>query len=174
MSVGIFVERALALDQASRDISRHRLHDVWNVVRLGEDMTAEAAVVKKAIATLVASHGDMGDRVDPQARRLAAADAAIEQIDLARNFSKQRIERFVQELKARHFGIAQIDDDAGALGRLDARLMDRVLQQAIGVAGGFRRRVGLAFTSPHLPSVPRTKQHARKDNQARKKTATIR
>ena len=124
----IFFKRALALDQAARNISRHRLHDVCNVVRFREHMPAEAAVVKKAIASLVASHRDMGDSVDPQSRRLAAADTAIEQIDLARNFRKQRIKRFVEEFEPRHLGIAQIDDDAHALGRVDARLMHRLLQ----------------------------------------------
>ena len=48
---------------------------------------------------------------------------------LGRNFLEQRIERFVQELKPRHFGVAQIDDDAGALGGLDARLIHRLFQR---------------------------------------------
>ena len=91
-------------------------------MRLGEDAAADPGVVQEAVQALVAAHGDMGDGVDPQPRRVAAAQAAVEQIDLRRNFGEQRIERFVQQFEARHLGVAQIDDDAGALGRLDARL----------------------------------------------------
>ncbi len=67
--------------------------------------------------------------------------------------AEQRIERLVQQFKPCHFGIAQIDDDAGALGRLDARLMDRVLQRRR--LGGFRHSLGLALSSPHRRYVPR-------------------
>ena len=64
-------------------------------------LAAEAGVVQEAVGPLVAAHGDMGDGVDPQPRRVAAAHAAIEQIDLGRNFGKQRIERLVQQFEAR-------------------------------------------------------------------------
>ena len=42
-------------------------------------------------------------------------------------FGEQRIERLVEQLEPRHFGVAQVDHDAGAFGRLDARLMHRFL-----------------------------------------------
>ena len=70
----------------------------------------------------------MGDHVDPQPRRFALADAAIEQIDLFGNLREQRIERLVENFEPRHFGIAQIDDDAGAIGGLDPRLAQRIAQ----------------------------------------------
>ena len=47
----------------------------------------------------------MGDGVDPQPRRLAPADAAVEQVDLGGDFREHRIERLVDELEARHLGV---------------------------------------------------------------------
>ena len=70
----------------------------------------------------------MGHHVDPQPRRLALADAAIEQIDLFGDLRKQRIERLVEDFEPRDFGVAQIDDDAGAIGGLDPRLPQRIAQ----------------------------------------------
>ena len=70
----------------------------------------------------------MGDNVDPQARRLALADAAIEQIDLARDLIEQRIERVVENLQPRHLGIAQIDHHPGAVCGLDPGLSQRLAQ----------------------------------------------
>ena len=70
----------------------------------------------------------MRDHVDPQPRRFALADAAIEQIDLIGHLRKQRIERLVQDLEPRHLGIAQVDHDAGAIGSLDPRLPQCVAQ----------------------------------------------
>ena len=66
------------------------------------------------------------------------------------DFLEQRIERLVEQFEPRHFGIAQIDDDAGALRRLDARLAHRVAQphrgatQEDGVLG-----VCVALTLPN-------------------------
>jgi hypothetical protein len=42
----------------------------------------------------------MGDGIDPQARRLSPADAAIEQVYLSGDFLEQRVERLVQQLRA--------------------------------------------------------------------------
>ncbi len=117
---------------------------------LREHMPADAAVVQEAVAALVAAHGDMRHRVDPQPRRLAATDAAIEQIDVGRNFREQRIERLVQQLEPRHFGVAQVDDNAGALGGLDARLVHRLVAAATA-ARRLCRRVGFPLTTPHGP-----------------------
>ena len=79
----------------------------------------------------------MGDDVDPQPRRIALADAAIEQIDLGRDLREQRIERLVENLQPRHLGVAQVDDDAGAVGGLDPRLPQRIAQpDRARLAGG--------------------------------------
>ena len=99
-----------------------------NIMGFGQNDPAEPRVLDEAIDALVASHQHMGDHVDPQPRRLALADAAIEQVDTIGNLRKQRIERLVQNLQPRHFGITQIDDDAGAIGGLDPRLPQRVAQ----------------------------------------------
>jgi hypothetical protein len=86
----------------------------------------------------------MGNDIDPQPRRFALADTAIEQIDLLRNLREQRVERFIQNLKPCHFGVTQIDDNAGAIGGLDARLPQRIAQPdrarfASGIASGILR-----------------------------------
>ena len=70
----------------------------------------------------------MRHHVDPQPRRFALADAAIEQVDLFGDLREQRIERLVQNLEPRDFGVAQFDDDAGAIGGLDPRLAQRIAQ----------------------------------------------
>ena len=93
-----------------------------DIVGFGDHDAAETGILHETIDALVASHHDMGDHVDPQPRRLALADAAIEQIDLFRNLREQRIERLVENFQPGHFGIAQVDDDAGAIGGLDPRL----------------------------------------------------
>ena len=112
----------LALDHAARDIVGDGIDDHGDLMRFGEHDAAEAGVLHEAVDPLVASHHHMGDHVDPQPRRFALADAAIEQIDLFGDLRKQRIERLVEDFEPRHFGVAQIDDDAGAIGGLDPRL----------------------------------------------------
>ena len=90
--------------------------------RLGQHLAAVAGVLQEAVDALVAAHGHMGDGVDPQPRHAAAADAAIEQVDLRRDLLEQRIERLVEQFEPGHLGVVQIDDDARALGMIDARL----------------------------------------------------
>ena len=124
--IGINLKRPLPLDQPARYIGCNRLHDVGYFIGFRQHAASHSAVMQKTIKTLVAAHRDMGKRVDPQPWCLAAADAAIEQIDFRRYFREQRIEGFVKKLEPRQFGIAQIDDDIGALGRFDTRLMDRL------------------------------------------------
>ena len=85
----------------------------------------------------------MRDGVDPQPRRIAPADAAVEQVDLRRHFVKQRIERLVEQFEPRQLGVAQIDDDARLLGDLDAGLADGLLQ-----ARRARRASGACASQP--------------------------
>ena len=80
----------------------------------------------------------MGDHVDPQARRVAARDAALEQLDLGRDVGEQRVERLVENLEPRDLGVVQIDHDAGTLGHVDARLAHRLLEPG-------RARLGVPF-----------------------------
>ena len=120
--------RVLALDHAAGDIIGDGIDDDRHVMRLGEHDAAEAGVLHEAVDALVAAHHHMRDHVDPQPRRFALADAAIEQVDLLRDLRKQRIERLVQNLEPRDFRIAQFDDDAGAIGGLDPRLAQRIAQ----------------------------------------------
>src|ERR1700694_4948050 len=43
-------------------------------------------------------------------------------------FREKRLERLVEDLQPHDLGVAQVDDDAGALGRFEARLAQRVAQ----------------------------------------------
>ena len=61
--------------------------------------------------------------------------AAIEQFDVLGDFLEHRIERVVEQFEARDVGVAQIDHDGGALGRLDARLAHCILERIAGAAG---------------------------------------
>ena len=94
----------------------------------GEHGAAEPRILHEAVDALVTPHQHMCDHVDPQPRRLALADAAIEQVDVFWHLSKQRIERLVQDLEPGDFGIAQLDHDAGTIGGLDPRLAERIAQ----------------------------------------------
>ena len=47
------------------------------------------------------------------------------------DFGKHRIERLVEELEPGDLGVVQIDDHAGALGGIDARLAQRVLETLV-------------------------------------------
>ncbi len=79
----------------------------------------------------------MGDDVDPQPRRVALADAAIEQFDIVGDLHEQGIQRLAQDFQPGHFGVAQIDNDAGAIGGLDSRLPQRIAQpQRMRIADG--------------------------------------
>ncbi len=92
----------------------------------------------------------MGDGVDPQPRRLAPADAAIEQIDLFGNFLEQRVERLVQEFEPGDLGVVQIDDDAAALGLIDARLAQRFLEPLRGGSLGRSAVSASLRLRPHM------------------------
>ena len=110
---------------------------------------AEPGVLDEAILALVASHLHMRDGVEPQARRVAARDAAIEQLDAIGNLGKHRLDLVVEQFEPGDLGVAQVDDHVGALGRRDARLTQGVTQRALGLA---RLRRFILATSPHLYS----------------------
>jgi hypothetical protein len=81
--------------------------DGGNFSGLGEHPAADAGVVQEPVDALVTSHRDVSDGIDPQPRRLAPADATVEQIDLRRDFGEDRIERFVEQFEAGKFRIAR-------------------------------------------------------------------
>src|SRR5229473_7499878 len=111
-------QRVLALDHAAGDIIGDGVEDRGDVVGFGDHDAAEPGILDKTVDALVASHHDMRNHVDPKPRRVALADAAIEQIDLFRNLREQRVERLVQNFEPGHLGVTQVDDDAGAIGGL--------------------------------------------------------
>ncbi len=121
-------QRMFALDHAARDVIRDGVNKRRGIVGFGDHDATKARVLHETIDPLVASHHDMGHHIDPQPRRLALADAAIEQIDLIRNLRKQGVERVVENFEAGDFGIAQIDHDTGAIGSLYTRPPQRIAQ----------------------------------------------
>ena len=74
-------QRVLALDHAARDIVGDGVDDNGDIVGLGKHDAAETGILHEAVGALVAAHQDVRDHIDPQPRRLALADAAVEQID---------------------------------------------------------------------------------------------
>ena len=69
------------------------------------------------------------------------------------NLLEHRIERLVQQFQAGDFGVVQVHDHAGALGLLDPRLAQGVLQPS-GRRGLLRLTlagdvVDVAFAAPH-------------------------
>jgi len=121
-------KRALAFDQAASDVFRYHIDDIGACGRFRQHLAPEPRILDEAVNALVASHLDMRDGIDPQARSVAARQTAIEQVNTIRNFRKHWIELFIEELKARNLGVPQIDDHAGALRRLDAGVAHGVAQ----------------------------------------------
>ena len=91
---------------------------------------------------------DMGDGVDPQPRRVAAADAAVEKLDLRRDFGEQRIERLVEQFEPRELGVAQIDDDARCARPTSMRALRNASFSGPGCRGCGSLRCGLALSVP--------------------------
>ena len=121
-------QRMLALDHAAGDVIGDGLDDCVHLVGFRDHDAAETRILHETIDPLVAAHQHMRHHVDPQPRRIALADAAVEQVDLRGDLRKQRIERLAENFQPGHFGVAQIDHDAGAVGRLDPRLAQRIAQ----------------------------------------------
>src|SRR4030088_2609791 len=121
-------QRTFTLDHATGDISDNGVDNGGDFVGFSNHDAAETAILHEAIDPLVAPHHDMRDDIDPQPRRFALGDAAIEQIDRIRNLSEQRVERLVENFEPRHFGVTQVDDDAGTIGSIDPRLPERIAQ----------------------------------------------
>ena len=80
--------------------------------------------------------GVVVDLRDAEVARLEILNEALdplfgqipERIDLFGNLREQMIERLVENLEPGDFGVAQIDHDTGAIGRLDAGLPQGVAQ----------------------------------------------
>jgi hypothetical protein len=148
-AASILGQGAFAFDHAAGDIVLDRVDHRRNFIGLGQHLAAVTSVQQQTIAPLVAAHVDMSDRVDPQPRCIAPADATIEQFDLGWHLGKQRIERLVEHFQPGQLGIAQIDHHTRAIGARDARQAEGVLQQSAGRIFrpcGFR---SFALASPH-------------------------
>jgi hypothetical protein len=111
-----------------RHIIGNGVDDCHDIMGLGDHDTAKARVLHEAIDALVAAHQHMRHHINPQPRRIALADAAIEQVDPIRHLREQRVERLVQNFEPGDFSIAQIDDDTGAIRGLDPRLAQGIAQ----------------------------------------------
>src|SRR6202030_425291 len=71
---------ALALDQPPGDVFRHRAGHFLDVGGFGDHAPAVTGVLDEPIDALIAAHRDVGDHIDPQPRRIAFGDAALEQL----------------------------------------------------------------------------------------------
>jgi len=103
---------AFALDQPTRDIALDGIRHRGHFIGFCKHRAAIARVLHEPILPLVAAHLDMRDDVDPQARSVALAHAAIEQVHVVGNLVEQRIERIVEQIEPRNIRIPQVDDDA--------------------------------------------------------------
>src|SRR5262249_39893410 len=90
----------------------------------------------------------MRDGINPQARSVAARQPPVEQVDAVGNFSKHRIKCLIDELEPRNFGVTQVDDDAGALRRLNAGITHGVTQ-GLRPVGLWRACTMVVWSSPH-------------------------
>ena len=81
---------------------------------------------------------------------LAAAQAAVEKIDVGGNFLEDRIERLVEQFKPRQFGVAQFHDHAHALGAFDACGAHGLLQPLRRLRRRRGSRTGIPFFTPHV------------------------
>ena len=142
-------QRTLALDQSPRDVIGDGIDERRGIVGFGDHDAAEAAVLHEAVDALVAPHHDMGDDIDPQPRRIALADAAVEQIDLFdRGISQgetprlwidvvahvmmgrdKRIYRFVQDTRFGRTVIAESHDVEAIVGAVTDYVARRMIER---------------------------------------------
>jgi hypothetical protein len=164
---GILVERPLALDQAARDVSGHRLHDVGDFVRLGEHVAAAAAVVQETVTALVAPHGDMATesihsrgvspRLTPRSNRSTTGGIS------ANSGSSASFNSSSRATSASRRSTTTLVRSAASI----ARLMHRRFQRRRRRSG---RRLGFALSTPHDPIRPLT---ARYTNPIRRETKSV-
>ena len=88
---------------------------------LGQHPAAMPRVLQKTVDAPVMRHCDMCEHVDPQPRRLAARQAAIEKLDLHGNLGEDRVQRFIQDVKPRELRVVQVQHHAGAIRSFDPR-----------------------------------------------------
>jgi hypothetical protein len=128
----IIAQGSLTLDQPTRDIPGDRVDHGGYLVGLRQNGTPVPRILHEAILSLVATHLDMSNHVDPKPRHITLAHAAVEQVHVTRHILEQRIESFIEQIQARNVSVTQVHDDAGALGRFDARVAHGVLQRVKG------------------------------------------
>ena len=131
------------------------VHEKFPLVKISRGKEPFSMLVNGHLASMenvyrmaVLQPDDVRHHIDPKPRLVATADAAVEQIDVRRDFGEQRIERLVEQFEPRQLGVAQIDHHIGALRGLDPRLPHRLLECS-RLGRGFGRRSGLVFTAPH-------------------------
>ena len=86
---GIVSKRALALDQPARDVTLDGIRHRGHFIGFREHRAAITRVLHETILSLVATHLHMRDNVDPQARNVAFAHAAVEQVHVVWDFIEQ-------------------------------------------------------------------------------------
>lgn len=155
---GVVGQGAFALDQPPRDVTPDGIRHRGHFVRFGEHCPAVTRVLYEPILPFVTAHLDMRNDVNPQARNIALAHAAIEKLHVAWNFIEQRRERIVEQFKPRNVRISQIHDDARSLGRFDARFTNGVFQRLWNLCS----LALIFFASPHSHNLATAIRQAKK------------
>ena len=127
----------LTLDDALGDIARHLIGNRFHLGRFGEHHTADARILEEAIGAAVASHGDMADGVDPQARLQAGRDDKVEIVHVGGHVGKDRREFGGKQIEPHAMRLAHVDDDVVAVG-------EGILHVADGI-GQFSRLIDGCF-----------------------------
>ena len=124
--------RALALDQATRDIIGGSRDDRVERLAFGHQHTAIARVLEKSIGALVVRHVDKRDHVDEEARMLALCQRQIKQIHPLRRLVDNRLQRALKRLEADNLQLAHLRNRVSALGVLDPSLPNRSGEVRLG------------------------------------------
>ncbi len=117
--------RALALDQAARDIIGDSGNDRVERLAFGHQHAASARVLKESIGALIVRHVDERDHVEEEARMLALRQRQIKQVEPLRRLVDDRLQYALQRFETDNLELAHLRDRIGALGVLDPSLPDR-------------------------------------------------
>ncbi len=118
-------QRALALDEAARDIVRAGGDDGVDLRALGDQHPPVERVLEEAVGAPVARHLDEGDHVEKDARPVALGERQVEEVDPRRRLAHHGLQRALQEREAAELDLPQFRDRVGALGVLDPRAPER-------------------------------------------------
>ena len=152
----VAVDHALAFDDALGDVARHLVGDRLDLGRFGQHHAPEPRVPEEAVGAAVAPHGDVADRVDPQARLRPGRDHEIE-ASVGGHVREDRRKFGGEQLEPHLLRLAQLDDHVLAVGGGVLDLADRIgePQTTVGILLfgwiGHGRSLGSIMVKQRLP-----------------------